>query len=133
MYTAFRGGSRNSEGGVIVSNERALVSSSTTEIPSPPGARQKLTSDPKQSTLSTISTNQPSTRDGITSSSPGVAMETESLGEEPKVVGSKESRTVFVSNLIMATTYRGPTQGQVLRGKRMYICVRNFAHEALVL
>ena len=118
---------------VLVSDERALISSATTEIPPPPGARQKLTSDPKQSTLSTISTNQPSTRDGITSSSPGVAMETESSGEEPKAVGSKESRTVFVSNLIMATT-----ADQLLRDKfsEVNVCIFvyvTFEHEALVL
>ena len=117
---------------VLVSDERTLISSATTEIPPPPGARQKLTSDPKQSTLSTISTNQPSTRDGITSSSPGVAMETESSGEEPKAVGSKESRTVFVSNLIMATT------ADQLRDKfsEVNVCIFvyvTFEHEALVL
>ena len=35
-----------------------------------------------------------------------VAMETESAtsAEKPKVVGSKEARTVFVSNLAMAVT-----------------------------
>ena len=40
------------------------------------------------------------------SSSPGVAMETEGSEEGPKVavVGSKESRTVFVSNLAMSIT-----------------------------
>ena len=89
---------------VVVSDERASASSSTTEVSPPPGARQKPTSDPKQNTPSTTSTNQPSTRDGITSSSPGVAMETQSSEEGPKLVGSKESRTVFVSNLIMAIT-----------------------------
>ena len=119
---------------VLVSDKRALISSATTEIPPPPAARQKPTSDPKQSMPSTTSTNQPSTRDGIMSSSTGVAMETESSGEGPKVVGSKESRTVFVSNLIMATTE------EQLRDKfsevnvyvhlyvcvYMYICVCNF-------
>ena len=40
------------------------------------------------------------------STPPSVAMETETSGEpeEPKVVGSRESRTVFVSNLSMAVT-----------------------------
>ena len=44
-------------------------------------------------------------------------METESSGEGPKLVGSKESRTVFVSNLIMATTE------DQLRDKFSEVCV----------
>ena len=96
----------------IVSNEQdeapSAVAISTTEAqPSlqkkmpPPGYKPP----PSVVKQATPSTNQPSsTKDGITSASPGVAMETESSGEGPKVVGSKESRTVFVSNLAMNVT-----------------------------
>ena len=96
----------------IVSNEQdeapSTVATSTTEArPSPQTKMPPPGYKPPPSVLkqATPSTNQPtSTKDGITSVSPGVAMETESSGEGPKVVGSKESRTVFVSNLAMNIT-----------------------------
>ena len=96
----------------IVSNEQdevpSAVAISTTEVqPSlqikmpPPGYKPP----PSVVKQATPSINQPSsTKDGITSASPGVAMETESSEEGPKVVGSRESRTVFVSNLAMNVT-----------------------------
>ena len=49
----------------------------------------------------TTSGSQPSAM--TSSSSSDVAMETDK-SERPEVVGSKESRTVFVSNLAMAVT-----------------------------
>ena len=94
----------------VVSDEKdkgPSATSSTTETPPslpkmpPPPPGYKPPSAVKQNTPSTTSTNQPSAKDGITSSFPGVAMETESKSE---VVGSKESRTVFVSNLAMTIT-----------------------------
>ena len=89
-------------------DEAPSAATSTTEAhPSPqkkmpPPGYKSPTSVVKQATPSTNQLS--STKDGITSSSPGVAMETESSGEGPKVVGSRESRTVFVSNLAMSVT-----------------------------
>ena len=96
----------------IVSNEQdeapSTNATSTTEAQlslqkkmPPPGYKPP----PSVVKQATPSTNQlSSTKDSITSSSPGVAMETESSEAGPKVVGSKESRTVFVSNLAMNIT-----------------------------
>ena len=74
-----------------------LVGSPT--IDSAPGPREKITSSTEQKLKATISADKPS----VMTSSSDVAMETE-RSAEPELVGSKEMRTVFVSNLSMAIT-----------------------------
>ena len=73
-----------------------LVGSPTTD--GTPGPREETASKEEQKVKTATSADKPSV---MTSSD--VAMETESSAE-PKLVGSKEMRTVFVSNLSMSVT-----------------------------
>ena len=68
----------------------------------PPKKKEDATSSPDQNSANTTL----SSRETVTPPTADVSMETESAiaSEKPKVVGSKEARTVFVSNLAMSTT-----------------------------
>ena len=79
--------------------------SSAVDIPATPDQERETTAKPDQKTPNTTPTTMTS-QETVTPPSADVAMETESATstEKPEVVGSKESRTVFVSNLAMAVT-----------------------------
>ena len=76
--------------------------SSAVDIPATP---DQESTKPDQKTPNTTPTTLTS-QEAVTPPLADVAMETESAtsAEKPEVVGSKESRTVFVSNLVMAVT-----------------------------
>lgn len=73
------------------------VGSSINDVPVPMELPQRKAADAE----SADSADQPS---AMKSSSSAVAMETESPSEKLQLIGSKEQRTVFVSNLSMAIT-----------------------------